>query len=60
MEGLDNPVRAMEQLALLVLQSGAQLRWGDVLHYVRASIDVFVQLERRAGQRRVSEVMVRQ
>lgn len=56
----DNPSRAMEQLALLVLQSGTHLRWQDVLHYVCASIDVFVQLERRAGKRCVSEIMVRQ
>ncbi len=56
----DSPIRAMEQLALLVLQSGAQLRWEDVLQYVRSSIDVFVQLERRGGHRRVVEVMVRE
>lgn len=56
----DSPMRAIEQLALLVLQSGAQLRWEDVLHYVRSSIDVFVQLERTAGRRVVSEIMVRQ
>ncbi|WEK46395.1 MAG: P-type DNA transfer ATPase VirB11 [Candidatus Andeanibacterium colombiense] len=56
----DSPMRAIEQLALLVLQSGAQLRWDDVLNYVRSSIDVFVQLERSGGRRRVSEVMVRE
>ena len=55
----DSPTRAIEQLALLVLQSGAQLRWDDVLQYVRSSIDVFVQLERSGGKRRVAEVMVR-
>lgn len=55
----DSPMRAIEQLALLVLQSGAQLRWEDVLHYVRSSIDVFVQLDRKNGRRRVAEVMVR-
>ena len=55
----DTPARAVEQLALLVLQSGAQLRWEDVIHYVRASIDIFVQLERRGGQRKVAEVLVR-
>lgn len=55
----DSPMRAIEQLALLVLQSGAQLRWEDVLNYARASIDVFVQLERVGGQRRVAEIMVR-
>ncbi len=55
----DSPQRAVEQLALLVLQSGAQLRWEDVLQYVRASIDVYVQLEREGGRRRVSALMVR-
>ena len=55
----DSPLRAIEQLALLVLQSGAQLRWEDVLHYVRSSVDVFVQLERTGGRRFVSEIMVR-
>lgn len=55
----DSPVRAVEQLALLVLQSGTQLRWEDVITYVRSSIDVFVQLERTGGRRRVSEIMVR-
>lgn len=55
----DSPMRAIEQLALLVLQSGARLRWDDVLNYARASIDVFVQLERTRGKRRVAEVMVR-
>jgi type IV secretion system protein VirB11 len=55
----DSPQRAVEQLALLVLQSGAQLRWDDVLKYVRASIDVYVQLEREGGRRKVSALMVR-
>jgi len=55
----DSPQRAVEQLALLVLQSGAQLRWEDVLQYVRASVDVYVQLERDGGRRKVSALMVR-
>jgi type IV secretion system protein VirB11 len=55
----DSPQRAVEQLALLVLQSGAQLRWEDVLQYVRASIDVYVQLEREGGRRKVTQVLVR-
>ena len=54
----DTPQRAIEQLALLLLQSGSRLSREDVRHYVRESIDVFVQLERRAGKRRVSQVMV--
>jgi type IV secretion system protein VirB11 len=55
----DSPVRAIEQLALLVLQAGSRLGRDDVRHYVRESIDVFVQLEREAGRRKVSQVLVR-
>ena len=54
----DTPQRAIEQLALLVLQSGSRLSRDDVRHYVRESIDVFVQLERCDGKRRVSQIMV--
>ena len=54
----DTPQRAIEQLALLVLQAGSKLAREDVRHYVRESVDVFVQLERRAGKRRVSQVLV--
>ncbi|MBX9898757.1 MAG: P-type DNA transfer ATPase VirB11 [Qipengyuania sp.] len=56
----DTPQRAIEQLALLVLQAGSRLARDDVREYVRHSIDVFVQLERRQGRRRVSQVLVRQ
>ena len=55
----DSPMRAIEQLALLVLQAGSRLDRADVHHYVRASIDVFVQLERSGGRRRVSQVLAR-
>jgi type IV secretion system protein VirB11 len=55
----NSPLRAIEQLALLVLQSGARLHWEDVLNYARASIDVFVHLERIAGKRCIAEIMVR-
>jgi type IV secretion system protein VirB11 len=55
----DSPERATEQLALLVLQAGTRLSREDVRHYVRTSIDVFVQLDRRAGRRKVSQVLVR-
>ena len=56
----DSPRRAIEQLVLLVLQAGSRLSRDDVRHYVQTSIDVFVQLERRSGKRRVAEVMVRE
>jgi type IV secretion system protein VirB11 len=52
----DSPDRAVEQVALLVLQGGSRLRREDVLHYVRSTIDVFVQLDRVGGRRRISDV----
>jgi type IV secretion system protein VirB11 len=52
----DNPGRAVEQIALLVLQTGTSLDRESVVHYVRSTIDVFVQLERRGGRRYVSAV----
>ncbi|MGL4314986.1 MAG: P-type DNA transfer ATPase VirB11 [Sphingomonas sp.] len=54
----DSPEGALEQLALIVLQSGTQLRREDIVDYARGVIDVIVQLERRNGERRVGRVMV--
>lgn len=56
----DSPSRAIEQLALLVLQAGSRLCRDDVRHYVRESVDVFVQLAREGGRRKVSQVTVRE
>lgn len=56
----DYPVRAIDQLALLVLQSGTRLAWDDVVRYVRSTIDIYVQLERRNGIRRVTEIATRE
>lgn len=55
----DSPERAIEQIALLVLQGGTTLRREDVSHYIRTTIDVFVQLSRTAGRRSVSEIALR-
>ena len=55
----DSPERAIDQLALLVLQSGARLAWDDVRRYVRASVDVFVQLDRLSGKRGIARVLAR-
>lgn len=52
----DSPDRAVEQLALLVLQTGTQLRREDVVAYVNSVIDVFVQLERGHGGRLIREI----
>ncbi len=55
----DSPTRAVEQLALLVLQSGTSLDRDSIGHYVRSSIDVYVQLARQAGRRHISAIALR-
>jgi len=51
----------VNELFLTILRRPLQgrLGWADVRHYVRESIDVFVQLERQAGRRKVAQVLVR-
>ena len=55
----DSAERAIEQIALLVLQTGTRLNREDVLHYVRSTVDVYIQLSRIGGRRHVTEVMLR-
>jgi type IV secretion system protein VirB11 len=55
----DDPARAIEQIALLVLQTGTRLDRDSIVHYVRSSIDVFVQLSRVDGKRQVSMIALR-
>lgn len=52
----DSPERAVQQLALLVLQRGTKLRRDDVVDYVWSVIDLFVQVERSGVGRRVSQI----
>ncbi len=52
----DSPRLAVEQMALLVMQSGARLSRQDVAHYIRTTMDIFVQLGRRQGKRFVQAV----
>jgi type IV secretion system protein VirB11 len=52
----DTPAGAIEQLILLVLQSGARLHREDVLAYIYRIVDIIVQLERRNGVRRISNI----
>ncbi|MDK2756130.1 MAG: P-type DNA transfer ATPase VirB11 [Blastomonas fulva] len=54
----DSPLGAIEQITLLALQAGTQLSRGDIHHYVRSTIDVFVQLTRERGRRFVSAVVL--
>jgi type IV secretion system protein VirB11 len=55
----DNPRAAVEQIALMVLQGGANLARGEIIDYVGALVDVAVQLSRQDGRRIVSEVAFR-
>lgn len=55
----DSPKGAVDQLALLVLQSGLNLGRTEVSDYVRGIVDVFVQLSRRDGRRGISEISFR-
>jgi type IV secretion system protein VirB11 len=54
----DSAERAIEQIVLLALQAGTQLNREDIRHYVSRTVDVFVQLDRIAGRRRVAEVVL--
>jgi type IV secretion system protein VirB11 len=56
----DSPERAVEQLVLLVLESGTHLDRESIQHYVRSSIDLYVQLGRVGGKRVVTEIALRQ
>ncbi|QNG45757.1 P-type DNA transfer ATPase VirB11 [Sphingobium yanoikuyae] len=52
----DSPAKAIEQMALIILQSGTSLRREDIVHYIRTTVDLFVQLERRGGRRIVRTI----
>jgi len=54
----DSAERAVEQIVLLALQAGTQLNRDDIRHYIGRTVDVFVQLDRTAGRRRVAEVVL--
>jgi type IV secretion system protein VirB11 len=52
----DTPDGALEQLALMALQTGTAMTHADILAYVRSVVDVIVQLERNQGRRQVREI----
>lgn len=53
----DSPLRAIDQLALLVLQTGSSMTWDSVVRYVRSSLDIIVQLRRHGGKRDIESVL---
>jgi type IV secretion system protein VirB11 len=52
----DTPSGALEQLALMALQTGTAMTHSDILAYVRSVVDIIVQLERNQGRRQVQEI----
>ena len=52
----DTPSGALEQLALMALQTGTAMTHADILAYVRSVVDIIVQLERNQGRRQVQEI----
>lgn len=52
----DNPRAAVDQIALMVLQAGANLGRSEIAEYVAGVVDVAVQLSRRNGKRSVTEI----
>ena len=51
-----SPQGAVEQLALMALMGGTELRRAELVDYVRNTVDVFVQLGRDGGTRLVTSV----
>lgn len=52
----DSPAGAIDQLALIILQSGVALTRTDIVNYVSGVIDIFVQLSRVGGRFRVDAI----
>jgi type IV secretion system protein VirB11 len=55
----DTPQGAIEQLVLLVLQSGSRLSRSDIIAYVDGVVDIVVQLERYEGRRSIAQIQWR-
>lgn len=53
----DSPERAIDQLALLVMETGTRMGWDDVVRYVRRSLDIVVELQRVDGVRHISRIL---
>ncbi|MFM9935980.1 MAG: P-type DNA transfer ATPase VirB11 [Novosphingobium sp.] len=55
----DSPAAAIDQIALMVMQSGTGLGRAEIVRYVESVIDVSVQLVRSQGMRKVGRVVLR-
>lgn len=52
----NSPAGALEQLALMVMQTGIGLSRLDTIAYVRSVVDLIVQLDRQDGRRGISKI----
>ncbi len=52
----NSPGGAVEQLALMSMSGGTELRRAELIDYVRATVDIFVQLGLEDGKRVVTEI----
>jgi type IV secretion system protein VirB11 len=55
----DNPAGALNQIAMLALLSGVDLGWDKLHAYIEQVVDIVVQIERRAGERRIVDIRLR-
>lgn len=53
-----SPQGALEQIALMCMQSGLGLGRQETIDYARSMIDVIVQLDRKCGQRTISNIVL--
>lgn len=54
----NTPEGALDQIALMVMQSGLALSRDETLEYAKSLIDIVVQLGRVAGERRIIDIRV--
>jgi len=52
----DTPNGALEQIALMVMQSGHNLTHEQIMAYIKSIVDVVIQLKRVGGKRIVSDI----
>jgi type IV secretion system protein VirB11 len=55
----DTPGGALNQIALMALQSGVNLGRAEITDYVASVVQVAVQLGRRDGRRTIADIVFR-
>ena len=52
----DTPRGAFEQITLMVMQAGLNIKRAEILDYLHYIIDIVVQLKRVNGERKVTDI----